>query len=147
MAPKKKSRKKSENKKRSKKTTSRPRRTRGTTQARALPDGSNEEQLSELLEHLMKVRQQLLKIDPDTLDDDRHEQWRLQVSQTSLAITRVRNASLAAISAEFAAELPEISAATSRLAGDLHEIKTANDVIATVADVIGIIASVAQLLA
>src|SRR5438105_12263393 len=84
--------------------------------AAAIPMATADVTLENLFDHLLYIRQQLLKIDPDSLDATDHEQWRTQVNSTSLAISKVRNAMLAELNAEFAGELPAIETASGQLA-------------------------------
>jgi hypothetical protein len=149
---KKKINKKKINKKKTKKKTpvrptTRTRSLGGPSRARTVAVAPAGDSLSELLDHLESVREQLLEVDSDSLDAAKREQWREQVSQVSLAITRVSNLELSAISEEFSASLPRINSATGKLASDLNTIKTANEVVTAVAEVIGVIATVAKLLA
>ena len=111
--------------------------------AAAAPDNP---QLDALLDELMQVRQELLKIDPDSLDDIHHEQWRTQVNQVSLAISKVRNALLAELNAEFAAELPAIETAAGRLTDSLKQLQAANEIIGAIAESIGVVAKILTLL-
>lgn len=103
-------------------------------------------QLSALLDQLMEVRRHLLGIDPDSLDDEEHEQWRTQVNQISLAISKVRNALLAELNAEFAAELPAIEGAAGRLTDSLKQLQAANEVIGAIAESIGVVAKILTML-
>jgi hypothetical protein len=107
---------------------------------------SSEDKLNWLHDHLLYMRQQLLKIDPDTLDDTLHEKWRNQVNSISLAITKVRNVALAQLNAIFAAELPDLEAKADKLTDALYKHKTANETINTIGDGIGIVAKILKLL-
>jgi hypothetical protein len=103
--------------------------------------------LDQLLEHLLYVRQQLLKIDPDSLNDDQHENWRTQVNAISLAITKVRNARLGQLNAAFATELPKLEAAADQLTDALYHLQAANEIIGAVAEGLGIVTQILTLLA
>lgn len=107
---------------------------------------SAEDKLNRLLDHLLYMRQQLLKIDPDSLDVAQHEKWRNQVNSISLAITKVRNAILAQINAEFAAELPALEAAADKLTDSLYKLQAATEIIGAIGEGIGIITKILTLL-
>lgn len=59
----------------------------------------------------------------------------------------LRSVLLEQLSAEFAAELPDIEDATKDLADELQELENAVDVINAVAGALGVIASIVTLLA
>jgi hypothetical protein len=107
---------------------------------------SPEERLDRLLNDLLYMRQQLLKLDPDSLNDAQHEKWRSQVNSISLAITKVRNAALAALNAAFAAELPDLEKSTGKLTDDLYRLKAANEIIGAIGEGLGIVAKILTLL-
>lgn len=107
---------------------------------------SSDETLERLRNHLMCMRQQLLRIDPDSLDDTLHEKWRKQVNSVSLAITKVRNAALSQINSAFAAELPALEANADKLAKALYKLKSANETISTIGDGIDLIKKTLTLL-
>lgn len=108
---------------------------------------SSEDTFELLHNHLLYMRQQLLRIDPDSLDDALHEKWRKQVNSVSLAITKVRNAALTQISSAFAAELPTLEANADKLTDALYKLKSANESISAIGDGIDIIEKTLALLA
>jgi hypothetical protein len=102
--------------------------------------------LDDLLSHLLYMRQQLVKLDPDSLDPAQHEQWRTQVNAISLAITRVRNARLGELNDAFAAEVAALEAAADKLTDALYKLQTADEIIGTIADGMGIVTQILTLL-
>jgi len=108
---------------------------------------TDDQRLELLLQSLHETTRQLLGVDPSTLTDDEHEQWRKQVNSVNLAISKVRNARLAALSAEISAELPSLQDATDQLAKSLADLKEANEIIAAVAEGIGVVTQILTLFA
>src|SRR5262245_8544107 len=109
--------------------------------------GTDDDSLASLQQSLEDMQRQLLGIDPTSLSDDEHEIWRRQVNSISLAITKVRNARLAELSAEIAAELPALRSATDELAASLAGLEAANEIIDTIADGIGVVTQILTLFA
>ena len=107
----------------------------------------NDQLLQRLQQDLEEAQRQLLSVDPAELSNDDHEKWRQQVNTVSLAITKVRNARLAALNAEISAQLPALQQATDQLAESLAKLKTANEIISAVAEGIGVIAQILTLFA
>jgi len=105
------------------------------------------ERLRALKLQLQAAQDKLLLIDPNTLDDDAHATWSNEIFQLSRAINALRNVLLEQLSAEFAAELPDIEDATKDLADELQELENAVDVINAVASALGVITSIVTLLA
>jgi hypothetical protein len=103
--------------------------------------------LQRLQKSLEDMQRQLLSVEPAALSNDDHETWRQQVNVVSLAITKVRNARLAALSAEISAQLPALQSATDQLARSLADLKAANEIINAVAEGIGVITQVLTLFA
>ncbi len=103
--------------------------------------------LQRLQKSLEDMQRQLLSVEPAALSNDDHERWRQQVNAVSLAITKVRNARLAALSAEMSAQLPALQSATDQLAQSLGDLKAANEIINAVAEGIGVITQVLTLFA
>jgi hypothetical protein len=96
---------------------------------------------------LEDMQRQLLNVDAVALSNDDHETWRRQLNAVSLAITKVRNARLAALSAEISAQLPALERATDQLAESLARLRAADEIIRTVAEGIGVITQVLTLFA
>jgi hypothetical protein len=103
--------------------------------------------LQRLQQSLEDMQRQLLSVDAAALSNDDHETWRQQLNAVSLAITKVRNARLAALSAEISAQLPALQSATDQLAQSLTDLKAANEIIGTVAEGIGVITQILTLFA
>lgn len=103
--------------------------------------------LQRLQKSLEDMQRQLLNVDPTALSNDDHETWRQQVNTVGLAITKVRNARLAALTAEISAQLPALQSATDRLGKSLADLKAANEIINAVAEGIGVITQILTLLA
>ena len=98
--------------------------------------------LKRLRRSLEDLQRQLLSVDAAALSNDDHETWRQQMNAVSLAITKVRNARLAALGAEISAQLPALQKATDQLAESLADLKAANEIISTVAEGIGVITQI-----
>jgi hypothetical protein len=105
------------------------------------------DQLQALKLHLQATREKLMLIQPDTLNDEQHAQWSEQIYQVSLAINAVRKALLGTLSGAFAAALPELERSTNKLTDDLYRLQSATDVINAVSSALGVIASIAALVA
>jgi len=122
---------------------------RGVPPSAATPrlESGQAERLRALKLQLQAAQDKLLLIDPNTLDDDAHATWSNEIFQLSRAINALRNVLLEQLSAEFAAELPDIEDATKDLADELQELENAVDVINAVASALGVITSIVTLLA
>ena len=105
------------------------------------------ERLRALKLQLQAAQDKLLLIDPNRLDDVAHAAWSNEIFELSRAINALRNVLLEQLSADFAAELPDIEDATKDLADELQELEDAVDVINAVAGVLGVIARIATLVA
>ena len=123
------------------------RRTTATRATGAQSDGETIALLERLKVSLQATRRKLMRVQPDTLDDEQHARWSEQLLQLNLAIGAVRNALLGAISAAFAAELPAIEQATGKLSEDLSRLEASVQVINAVGSAMGIIERVALLVA
>lgn len=105
------------------------------------------ERLRALKLQLQAAQDKLLLIDPNRLDDVAHAAWSNEIFELSRAINALRNVLLEQLSADFAAELPDIEDATKDLADELQELEDAVDVINAVAGVLGVITRIATLVA
>jgi hypothetical protein len=105
------------------------------------------ERLRALKLQLQAAQDKLLLIDPNRLDDVAHAAWSNEIFELSRAINALRNVLLEQLSADFAAELPDIEDATKDLADELQELEHAVDVINAVAGVLGVITRIATLVA
>jgi hypothetical protein len=105
------------------------------------------EQLLQLKTNLEATRRKLLAIKPDQLGDAEHEAWSEQVFELNKAISAARNATLETLSDQFKQELPRFEASTQQLNKDLRKLKEAVDIINAVSGFLGIISSIAGLLA
>jgi hypothetical protein len=74
-----------------------------------------------------------------------HAAWSNEIFELARAINALRNVLLEQLSADFAAELPDIEDATKDLADELQELEDAVDVINAVAGVLGVITRIAAL--
>jgi hypothetical protein len=99
-----------------------------------------------LLTHLLRVRDELMLVDPRSLSLDEHVQWNEQMYQTGIAISKVEGVILTSISSDYASRLPGLESATRQLADDLYSLRKANDVIAAVSSVLGVITSIVSLI-
>lgn len=102
-------------------------------------------QLQRVTADLEAVSAKLNGVDREQLDDAAREQWSHQVDRVDLAITRARNAVLGGLVQAFEAEVPEIQAATGKLAASLERLNKAAQVIEAVAGVLGVIEKVITL--
>lgn len=98
-----------------------------------------------LLTHLLRIRDELMLVDPRSLTVDLHIKWNEQMYQTGLAISKVEGAILTAISSNYANQLPGLEVATKQLAEDLYSLRRANDVISAVSSVFGVITGIISL--
>jgi len=124
-----------------------PKKRAAAASAAPLAAVDSDDLLQQLQQSLEDTQRQLLSLDPTELSNDDHEKWRQQVNAVALAITKVRNARLAALSAQISAELPALQKATDRLAESLADLQTANEIISTVAQGIGVITQILTLFA
>ena len=111
------------------------------------PPSGQAERFRSLKLQLQAAQDKLLLIDPNRLDDVEHAAWSNEIFQLSRAINALRNVLLEQLSADFAAELPDIEDATKDLADELKELEDAVDVINAVAGVLGVITRIATLVA
>jgi hypothetical protein len=86
-----------------------------------------------LLTHLLRVR-------------DEYIQWNEEMYQTGLAISKVNGAILTSISSDYASQLPVLESAVKQLTDDLYSLKKANEVIAAISSVLGVITTIVSLL-
>jgi hypothetical protein len=106
------------------------------------------ERLRSLKLQLQAAQDALLLIDPNRLDDAAHAAWSNEIFELARAINALRNVLLEQLSADFAAELPDIEDATKDLAGRIcRSWKTPSTVINAVAGVLGVITRIATLVA
>lgn len=99
-----------------------------------------------LLTHLLRVRDELMLVDPRSLTLDQHIQWNEQMYQTGIAISKVESAILTAISSDYASELSSLEIATKQLASDLYSLRKASDIIGAVSSTLGVITSIVSLI-
>ena len=102
-------------------------------------------QLQRVKVDLEAVSAKLNGVDREQLDDAAREQWSHQMDRVDLAIARARNAMLGGLVQAFEAEVPEIQAATGKLAASLERLNKAAQVIEAVAGVLGVIEKVITL--
>ena len=123
--------------------------TRGVPPPMAAPPAQSgqAERLRALKLQLQAAQDKLLLIDPNRLDDVAHAAWSNEIFELSRAINALRNVLLEQLSADFAAELPDIEDASKDLADELQELEDAVDVINAVAGVLGVITRIATLVA
>ena len=114
--------------------------------ATGAPSGQAE-RLRSLKLQLQAAQDALLLIDPNRLDDAAHTAWSNEIFELARAINALRNVLLEQLSADFAAELPDIEDATKDLADELQELEDAVDVINAVAGALGVITRIATLVA
>lgn len=117
-------------------------RARGAVAAEALDTLA---QLQRVKTDLEAVSAKLNGVDREQLDDAAREQWSHQMDRVDLAIARARNAVLGGLVQAFEAEVPEIQAATGKLAASLERLNKAAQVIEAVAGVLGVIEKVITL--
>lgn len=101
---------------------------------------------NKLLTHLLRVRDELMLVDPRSLSVDQHVQWNEEMYQTGLAISKVEGAILTSISGDYASQLSGLESATKQLTDSLYSLRKANDVIAAVSSSLGLITSIVSLL-
>lgn len=117
-------------------------RARGAVAAEALDTLA---QLQRVKTDLEAVSAKLNGVDREQLDDAAREQWSHQMDRVDLAIARARNTVLGGLVQAFEAEVPEIQAATGKLAASLERLNKAAQVIEAVAGVLGVIEKVITL--
>ena len=81
----------------------------------------------------------------DRLSDDDFRALGKQNTEISLAINKLRNATLLSLSDEFKAELPAFTTAAKRLNDDLDGLKKAVDIIKAVSGALGVISKIVTL--
>lgn len=100
----------------------------------------------DLLNHLLAIRQSLMAVDSKSLTSQQLIEWNDQIDQVALAISAAEGAILTSISEDYAKILPNTEKATKKLTDALSTLKKANDAIAAVGSVLGIIRNIAVLL-
>ena len=111
--------------------------------AAAAPDAL--EQLRQLRLNLDTMSARLMLIATDRLSDDDFRALGKQNTEISLAINKLRNASLLSLSDEFKAELPAFTTAAKKLNDDLDGLKKAVDIIKAVSGALGVISKIVTL--
>ena len=111
--------------------------------APAAPDAL--EQLRQLRLNLDAMSARLMLIATDRLSDDDFRALGKQNTEISLAINKLRNATLLSLSDEFKAELPAFTTAAKRLNDDLDGLKKAVDIIKAVSGALGVISKIVTL--
>lgn len=111
--------------------------------APAAPDAL--EQLRQLRLNLDAMSARLMLIATDRLSDDDFRALGKQNTEISLAINKLRNATLLSLSDEFKAELPAFSTAAKKLNDDLDGLKKAVDIIKAVSGALGVISKIVTL--
>lgn len=114
--------------------------------AAAAPDAPDAlEQLRQLRLNLDAMSARLMLIATDRLSDDDFRALGRQNTEISLAINKLRNASLLSLSDEFKAELPAFTTAAKKLNDDLDGLKKAVDIIKAVSGALGVISKIVTL--
>lgn len=103
------------------------------------------EQLRQLKLNLHDTSAKLMLIATDRLSDDDFRALGKQNTEVSLAINKLRNATLASLSDEFKAQLPAFSTAAKKLNDDLDGLKKAVDIIKAVSGALGVISKIVTL--
>ncbi len=103
------------------------------------------EQLRQLRLNLDTMSARLMLIATDRLSDGDFRELGKQNTEISLAINKLRNATLLSLSDEFKAELPAFSTATKKLNDDLDGLKKAVDIIKAVSGTLGVISKIVTL--
>ena len=111
--------------------------------APAAPDAI--EQLRQLRLNLDAMSAKLMLIATDRLSDDDFRALGKQNTEISLAINKLRNATLSSLSDEFKAALPAFSTAAKKLNDDLDGLKKAVDIIKAVSGALGVISKIVTL--
>ena len=111
--------------------------------APAAPDAI--EQLRQLRLNLDAMSAKLMLIATDRLSDDDFRALGKQNTEISLAINKLRNATLLSLSDEFKAELPAFITAAKKLNDDLDGLKKAVDIIKAVSGALGVISKIVTL--
>ena len=111
--------------------------------APAAPDAL--EQLRQLRLNLDATSARLMLIATDRLSDDDFRALGKQNTEISLAINKLRNATLLSLSDEFKAELPAFTTAAKKLNDDLDGLKKAVDIIKAVSGALGVISKIVTL--
>ena len=111
--------------------------------AAAAPDAL--EQLRQLRLNLDTMSARLMLIATDRLSDDDFRALGKQNTEISLAINKLRNATLLSLSDEFKAELPAFTTAAKKLNDDLDGLKKAVDIIKAVSGALGVISKIVTL--
>jgi len=118
---------------------------RGARGAAAAVLPGTADDLRQLKLSLMAMREKLMLVSPDVLNDTDHETWNTQLFEVGRAINAVRNAELESLSAAFRHELPAFSAATGKMVDDLFGLQKAVAVIGAVAGVLGVVTRIVNL--
>ncbi len=117
--------------------------------AAAAPDAPDApdalEQLRQLRLNLDAMSARLMLIATDRLSDDDFRALGKQNTEISLAINKLRNATLLSLSDEFKTALPDFSTATKKLNDDLDGLKKAVDIIKAVSGALGVISKIVTL--
>jgi 3-oxoacyl-ACP reductase-like protein len=111
--------------------------------APAAPDAL--EQLRQLRLNLDATSAKLMLIATDRLSDDDFRALGKQNTEISLAINKLRNATLLSLSDEFKTALPDFSTAAKKLNDDLEGLKKAVDIIKAVSGALGVISKIVTL--
>ena len=111
--------------------------------APAVPDPV--EQLRQLKLNLDATSAKLMLIATDRLSDDDFRALGNQNTEVSLAINKLRNATLLSLSDEFKIALPDFSTAAKKLNDDLDGLKKAVDIIKAVSGALGVISKIVTL--
>jgi 3-oxoacyl-ACP reductase-like protein len=103
------------------------------------------EQLRQLKLELDATSAKLMLIATDRLSDDDFRALGKQNTEISLAINKLRNATLMSLSDEFKTALPDFSTAAKKLNDDLEGLKKAVDIIKAVSGALGVISKIVTL--
>lgn len=110
------------------------------------PTDVQQREMEELLNHLYRIRDELMLVDPRSLSLTLHKKWNEEIYQTGLAISAVQKSILSGITQAFASDLVSIENATRNLASSLYSLKKANQVIQAISGVLNVITSIVKLL-
>jgi len=113
---------------------------------RIVPTEDQTNTVSQLLDHLYRVRDELMLVDPRSLKPTQHIKWNEQIYQTGLAISAAQKVLLSGITQEFAYKLASIEQSTKDLARALYSLKKANEIIQAVSGTLNVIKSIVELL-
>jgi hypothetical protein len=107
---------------------------------------TTKELLDNLEADLAALDAKLMMVQLEGLTREQKAQWAREITKVSEAITAVRNARLAAISAAFESALPELQGATDSLKRDLSRLQDSVAIINAIGSALGIVERIVSLL-